>query len=230
MGEGTYGKCYLVLDESTGEQCVLKQIEIIGLTEAEIGESVREAHILEALDSDFIIKFLGSFQSKDGHLNIVMSYAEGGDLSQRILAAKANGHALPEEQILAWFTQICLAIKHVHDRKIIHRDLKTQNIFLTGSNTVKLGDFGIAKHLQHTIQKIKSVVGTPYYMSPEICENKEYSFKADIWSLGVILLEMCLLKPPFDANSLPVLALKISKGEHYPVPKTYSKELKRLVG
>lgn len=66
-------------------------------------------------------------------------------------------------------------------------------------------------------------------MSPEICENKEYSFKADIWSLGVILLEMCLLKPPFDANSLPVLALKISKGEHYPVPKYYSKELKRLV-
>ena len=84
MGEGTYGKCYLALDQSTGEHCVLKQIEIIGLTEAEIGESVREAHILEALDSDFIIKFLGSFQSKDGYLNILMSYAEGGDLSQRI--------------------------------------------------------------------------------------------------------------------------------------------------
>jgi NIMA (never in mitosis gene a)-related kinase len=83
--------------------------------------------------------------------------------------------------------------------------------------------------LQLTLQKIKSVVGTPYYMSPEICENKEYSFKTDIWSLGVILLEMCLLKPPFDANSLPALALKISKGEYSPVPKHYSKGLKQLV-
>lgn len=124
---------------------------------------------------------------------------------------------------------MCLAIKHVHDRKIIHRDLKAQNIFLTGSGEVKLGDFGIARHLQHTIQKTKSMVGTPYYMAPEICENKEYSFKADIWSLGVILLEMCLLRPPFDANSLPVLALKISKGEHYPVPRNYSRELRKLV-
>jgi len=107
---------------------------------------------------------------------------------------------------------MCLAIKHVHDRKIIHRDIKTQNVFMTKGGDIQLGDFGIAKPLQLTLQKIKSVVGTPYYMSPEICENKEYSFKTDIWSMGVILLEMCLLRPPFDANSLPALALKIAKG------------------
>ena len=68
--------------------------------------------------------------------------------------------------MLNWFTQLCLAIKHVHDRKIIHRDLKSQNIFLTNDNIVKLGDFGIAKSLQMTLEKIKTVVGTPYYMSP----------------------------------------------------------------
>jgi NIMA (never in mitosis gene a)-related kinase len=95
-----------------------------------------------------------------------MSYAEGGDLSQRIKEAKINEQFIGEEEIITWITQISLAIKHVHDRKIIHRDLKTQNIFLTKNNDVKLGDFGIAKHLQHKIQKIKSVVGTPYYMSP----------------------------------------------------------------
>lgn len=125
---------------------------------------------------------------------------------------------------------MCLAIKHVHDRKIIHRDIKAQNIFLTQGGGVRLGDFGIARHLQLTLQKIKSVVGTPYYMSPEICENKDYSFKSDIWSLGVILLEMCLLKPPFDANSLTSLALKISKGDYLPPPKHYSIDLRRLAG
>lgn len=136
---------------------------------------------------------------------------------------------IPESQIVHWLAQVCLAIQHVHERKIIHRDIKTQNIFLTKEGDVKLGDFGIARPLQLTLQKIRSVVGTPYYMSPEICENKEYSFKTDIWSLGVILLEMCLLRQPYDANSLPALALKIAKGDYTPVPKLYSKELKRLV-
>ena len=95
-----------------------------------------------------------------------MTYADGGDLSHKIKEFKSKEQSLSENQILIWFTQICLAIKHVHDKKIIHRDIKAQNIFLTKSGNVKLGDFGIAKHLQHTIHKMKSIVGTPYYMSP----------------------------------------------------------------
>ena len=117
----------------------------------------------------------------------------------------------------------------MHDRKIIHRDIKTQNVFLTKEGDVRLGDFGIARPLQLTMQKLKSVVGTPYYMSPEICENKEYSFQTDIWSLGVIVLELCLLRPPFEAGSLASLALKITSGAHLPVPAHYSAELRQLV-
>lgn len=202
----------------------------MGMTEKEIDEAVREAHILQSLSHSCIVKFLSFFQTKEGYLNIVMSYADGGDLSQRIKEMKGRKEVFPESQILHWFTQVCLAIHHMHEKRIMHRDIKSQNVFLTKEGNVKLGDFGIARPLQLTLQKIKSVVGTPYSMSPEICDNKEYSLKTDIWSLGVLLLEVCLLRPPFDANSLPALALKISKGEYAPVPKVYSKELKKLVG
>jgi len=116
-------------------------------------------------------------------------------------------------------------MKHVHDWKILHWDLKSQNIFLTKTHWIKLGDFGIAKVLEHTKDIAKTVVGTPYYLSPEIIENKPYSFSSDIWSLGVLLYEMCSLRPPFDAGSLHELAWKILKGKYPPLPKFYSENM-----
>jgi NIMA (never in mitosis gene a)-related kinase len=95
-----------------------------------------------------------------------------------------------------------LALKHCHDRKILHRDLKSQNIFLTNKGMIKLGDFGIARVLSNTKSRAKTIVGTPYYLSPEIIESQPYNFKSDIWSLGVLLYEMCALAPPFNATSL----------------------------
>jgi NIMA (never in mitosis gene a)-related kinase len=226
LGEGTFGKCYLVEHRRTDLKCVLKQIEIFGMSEEEQLEVVKEAKILSVLDHPNIIKFYSSFKTET-HINIVMEHADGGDLSRLIREAK--GVHFPEQQILNWFSQICLAIQHIHSKKVIHRDLKSQNIFMTKAGAIKLGDFGIAKHLSRTVEKMKTVVGTPYYMSPEICESRDYSFKTDIWSLGVILYEMCELRLPFEGNSLPVLALKISKGEYAALTANYSKELKVLV-
>ena len=156
-----------------------------------------------------------------------MDYADNGDLQDKIKAQK--GKYFTESQILDWFTQLCLAIKHIHDRKILHRDLKTQNIFVTKNGIVKLGDFGIAKCLNLTLDKAKTVVGTPYYLSPEIVQNKPYNFKSDIWSLGIILYEMVALKMPFDATSLPMLSLKIIRGSYNPVPSSFSKDIKNLI-
>lgn len=115
-----------------------------------------------------------------------MDYAEHGDLSAKIEKEIALGsEGFSEKQILDWFTQILLAIKHIHDRKIVHRDIKSQNIFVTKMNTIKLGDFGISKILTNTQDMMCSFVGTWYYLSPEIIRSKPYSFKTDIWSMGV---------------------------------------------
>lgn len=154
-------------------------------------------------------------------LCIVMDYCENGDLYQAL--KKRRGQLLPESQILDWFVQICLAVKHVHDRKILHRDLKTQNIFVAGSGILKLGDFGVAKVLTHTDALAATAVGTPYYLSPEICRNQRYSSKSDIWSLGCVLYEMTTMKHAFDANSLQLLIQKIVKGQFPPPPAQYSK-------
>ena len=156
-----------------------------------------------------------------------MDYADGGDLSMKI--KEQNGKFFPENKVLDWFTQICLAIKHIHDRKILHRDIKSQNIFLMKNGQIKLGDFGIAKCLNQTIDKAKTYVGTPYYLSPEIINSQPYDFKSDIWSLGVLLYEMCALKMPFDASNLPQLYIKIINCNYPPLNNNFSDELKKLV-
>lgn len=104
----------------------------------------------------------------------------------KIARQKELGTLFPEHQIVTWLVQMALAMNYVHDKKILHRDLKTQNIFLTSKGDIKIGDFGIARVLQHTYDCANTAIGTPYYLSPEICQEKPYNQKSDIWSLGCI--------------------------------------------
>lgn len=121
------------------------------MSEQEKKDTIKEAKILEVLNHPNIIRFKEVYKTKKGQLCIVMDYADGGDLASTIKKQPA-GQYLTEDTILDWFTQICLAMKHCHDRKILHRDLKSQNIFMTKSGLVKLGDFGIAKVLNSTVE------------------------------------------------------------------------------
>lgn len=180
------------------------------MSERERADTLKEAKILEAFNHPNIIRFREVYKTKKGKLCIVMDYADGGDLQKMI--QNQRGRYFTESQLLDWFTQICLALKHMHDRKVLHRDIKCQNVFLTKNSIIKMGDFGIARVLNSTMEVARSMVGTPYYLSPEIIEGRPYSFKSDIWSLGVMFYELCALKPPFDGCNIHFLGMKIIKG------------------
>lgn len=188
--------------------------------------SLQEAKLLSALHHPNIVTCYESFTER-GRLCIVMDYCSGGDLYQRLKAQR--GVPLAETQITAWFTQLLLGLKHVHDRKVLHRDLKTQNVFMTADGSCKLGDFGVSKVLTGTTSLASTAVGTPYYLSPEICENRAYNHKSDVWSLGCILYELCTLTHPFEGASLKLLILKILRGIYPPVPGRYGKPLRDTV-
>ncbi|KAL2076555.1 hypothetical protein ACEWY4_027849 [Coilia grayii] len=227
IGEGSFGKAFLVKSKEDGRQFVIKEIGISRMSNKERQESRKEVAVLANMSHPNIVQYKESFE-ESGCLYIVMDYCEGGDLFKKINSQK--GVLFPEEQILDWLVQICLALKHVHDRKILHRDIKSQNIFLTKDGTVQLGDFGIARVLNSTVELARTCIGTPYYLSPEICENKPYNNKSDIWALGCVLYEMCTLKHAFEAGNMKNLVLKIIRGSYPPVSIHYSQDLRCLLG
>uniref|UniRef100_A0A8B9Q0L3 non-specific serine/threonine protein kinase n=1 Tax=Apteryx owenii TaxID=8824 RepID=A0A8B9Q0L3_APTOW len=226
IGEGSFGKAILVKAKENGQQYIIKEINISKMSNKEREESRREVAVLANMKHPNIVLYRESFE-ENGCLYIVMDYCEGGDLFKKINAQK--GILFSEDQILDWFVQICLALKHIHDRKILHRDIKSQNIFLTKDGTVQLGDFGIARVLNSTVELARTCIGTPYYLSPEICQNKPYNNKSDIWALGCVLYEMCTLKHAFEAGNMKNLVLKIISGSFPPVSMHYSYDLRNLL-
>ena len=124
---------------------------------------------------------------------------------------------------------MALGLHYMHASRVLHRDLKTQNIFLLGNGRLVLGDLGVSKVLEGTMDFAQTSVGTPYYMSPEIFKNKPYNHKSDIWALGCVLYEMTTLNRPFDANSLNALAIKIVKGRYPPISSRYTRSLNEVI-
>uniref|UniRef100_G1QV56 non-specific serine/threonine protein kinase n=1 Tax=Nomascus leucogenys TaxID=61853 RepID=G1QV56_NOMLE len=227
IGQGAFGKAYLAKGKSDSKHCVIKEINFEKMPIQEKEASKKEVILLEKMKHPNIVAFFNSFQ-ENGRLFIVMEYCDGGDLMKRI--NRQRGVLFSEDQILGWFVQISLGLKHIHDRKILHRDIKAQNIFLSKNGMVaKLGDFGIARVLNNSMELARTCIGTPYYLSPEICQNKPYNNKTDIWSLGCVLYELCTLKHPFEGNNLQQLVLKICQAHFAPVSPRFSRELHSLI-
>ncbi|XP_028353521.1 serine/threonine-protein kinase Nek3 isoform X1 [Physeter macrocephalus] len=244
IGEGSFGRALLVQQESSNQMFAMKEIRL-PKSFSDTQNSRKEAVLLAKMKHPNIVAFKESFEA-EGHLYIVMEYCDGGDLMQKIKHQK--GKLFPEDMILNWFTQMCLGVNHIHKKRVLHRDIKSKNIFLTQKGKVKLGDFGSARLLSSPMAFACTYVGTPYYVPPEIWENMPYNNKraersymymlkerlvisgdSDIWSLGCILYELCTLKHPFQANSWKSLILKICQGSVSPLPSHYSYELQHLI-
>ena len=195
LGKGGFGQVFLAEDKKTKSQVAIKYLDFKGMEEYGRDKIVQEGQLLFKFNHKNIIKF-EDFTYNNSRAILIMELAKGGDLKHRIEEQEKIG-PFKEEIILTWFLELCIVIKYIHQCHIIHRDLKPQNIFLTEDNHIKLGDFGIAKVLNSTTGKgFFTKIGTYYYMSPELINGKEYSYSCDIWSLGIILYELCLLKNP----------------------------------
>ena len=192
-----------------------------------------EASIMKQLFHPNVISFKDVFKdTKLDYFYIVMEYANDGDLSSKIKTQKnkiIGEKYFSEEKIMQYFYQICRGLQYIHSKNIIHRDIKSQNIFLMKNGKIKIGDFGIAKALTNTKSNATTIIGTPYYFSPEIINGEPYNYKTDIWSLGVVLYEMCCLKLPFESNNIAQLSIKIMKGKYDPIPNRYSKNMANLI-
>ncbi|EAS03928.2 plant dual-specificity MAP kinase kinase family domain protein (macronuclear) [Tetrahymena thermophila SB210] len=221
IGRGTQGSAMLVECRSDKKRYVSKKVILTNLSEKDQNNAIQELKLLREMKHPNIVKFIESYKEKNKVI-IIMEYCEYGDLSQLIKQKSAKGEQIEESIILQWFIQICSALSFIHSKKVIHRDIKSSNIFLTKSNCVKIGDFGISKQLENSMDKANTLVGTPYYLSPEVCQNKPYTYKSDMWSLGCVIYELCSLKHPFQSNSLMSLVMKIATEKAPKIPQNYS--------
>lgn len=235
IGSGSYGRCQKVRRKSDGKILVWKELDYGTMAESEKQMLVSEVNLLRELKHPNIVRYYDRIIDRTNTtLYIVMEYCEGGDLSSLITRCIKERRYLEEQFVLRVMAQLTLALKECHRRSdgratVLHRDLKPANIFLDVRQNVKLGDFGLARILNHDTSFAKTFVGTPYYMSPEQINRMSYNEKSDIWSLGCLLYELCALSPPFTAYNQRELAEKIREGKFRRIPFRYSEQLNTLL-
>lgn len=232
IGVGSYGVVYKAKRKTDGGVFVLKQISLFGLSQNEIDDVKNEASLLSQINSPFVVKYYESFEDKNS-LYIVMEYCPDGDLSSFLDKFDKQRKPLQEDFIWKMILKIAIGLGAIHKENILHRDLKSLNIFLKKELQQKefqpkIGDLGVARKLNKN-SLAKTFIGTPYYLSPEICEERPYNDKSDVWALGCILYELCTYKHPFNAKTQASLIMKILKGKYDPIRSCYSKDLKDLI-
>jgi NIMA (never in mitosis gene a)-related kinase len=228
LGKGAYGNVLLVRRVEDSRIYALKKVSIEKLNPKEQEGCMNEVRLLASFNSINIISYKDAFFDNDiNSLCIVMEYADDGDLANKIENNLKNKTFFDEEMIWEYFYQMVKGVKYLHDRKIMHRDLKSANIFMFKGGELKIGDMNVSKVYKLGLNNTQT--GTPYYTAPEIWKDLPYDYKCDIWSLGCVLYEMCTNYPPFRGESMQQLFSRIMKGYYDPIPSFYSKELNYMI-
>lgn len=227
LGQGSFGKAFLARDLANNELCVMKQVRVEKMDAKARDTAVREAVALRRVRHPNVVRFRQVFV-RSGWLCLVMDFADGGDLCAAVKERARSKIPFEENAVLECFSQVADAVNFVHSQKMVHRDIKSRNVFLCRTGRALLGDFGLVRLLETTCELAHTRVGTPYYLSPEIIRKQPYNYKTDIWSLGVLLYEMSALTRPF-VGTLETLPKAILKGVFEPLGKHYSQGLQELV-
>ena len=231
IGKGSFSIVYLVKKYSSQKEFALKKVNIVKLTSKERQNSLKEVNFLSEIKDPNVIGYEESFYDNDfSHLYLVMEYAPYGDLGKILQKRKKLKEYFTENDLLNIYLQISSGLKAIHAKQIIHRDLKSANIFITQYDdlVLKIGDFNVSKKIDYLNLK-NTQTGTPYYASPEIWENRPYDFKSDIWSLGCLFYEIASFSTPFRGNNMKELYQNILKGNIAPLPKQYSNNISKII-
>ena len=228
IGEGAYSTVYTVKRIEDGKIYALKKVKIKKLTTKEKSNALNEVRILASINSPYVISYKESFiDETDQTLNIIMEYADDGDLYQKIKLYIKNKTFFMEHDIWRIFIQITKGLHDLHEYNILHRDLKSANVFLFKNGMAKLGDLNVSKITTRGLGYTQT--GTPYYASPEVWKDKPYNLKSDIWSLGCVFYELIMLTTPFKAKSMKDLFVKVKKGEYPPIYNTFSPKFQIVI-
>ena len=229
LGRGSFGSVYLVTRKQDQKIYALKTVILEKLSKKEQENSVNEVRILASITHPNVIGYKEAFwNDKESSLNIVMEYADDGDLQTKIQKMRKEGAQFSENLIWSYAIQMIEGLKALHDKKIMHRDLKSANIFLVkDKHQCKLGDMNVSKVIKDKV--LLTQTGTPYYASPEVWNDEPYSYKSDLWSIGCVIYELCALRPPFKGKNLDELYGNVCKGNIERISHIYSDDLWKMI-
>lgn len=227
LGRGSFGLVRQAVRLKDGGDFVCKEVQLKGASKRAQEDANQEVVLLRRVSagSEYIVQYEEAFLEQ-GILHIIMEYCERGDLAAYL---KERGHRLLEEEsIWKFLLQIGLALHWLHANRILHRDIKTLNVFLARGDGVRLGDLGVARVMASDVNFASTLVGTPYYLSPELCRATPYNDKSDVWAYGCVIYEMCALRRAFEAPNQLALVQRILQGRYDALPDAYSDSLRSL--
>ncbi|XP_021969787.1 MAP3K epsilon protein kinase 1 [Helianthus annuus] len=222
IGNGPYGRVYKGLDLENGDFVAIKQVSLENIAQEDLDAIMQTIDLLKNLNHKNIVKYLGSLQTET-HLYIILEYVENGSLANII--KPENFGPFPESLVAVYIAQVLEGLVYLHEQGVIHRDIKCANILTTKEGLVKLTDFGVAMKLTEADANTHSVVGTPYWMAPEVIEMSGVCTASDIWSVGCIVIELLTGAPPYyDLQPMPAL-FKIVQDENPTIPDSLSPDI-----